>query len=119
MKRPAPTRDLIAELPKSDLHLHLDGSLRLDTLIELAKEQKVKLPSRTPAPETAPLRHSRAETSKSRKIAANSALPTTGEIIGASGVRSWNWRSNAAVAKVAITMIQARPSGILKPSFPS
>ena len=38
---------LIAQLPKSDLHLHLDGSLRLGTLLELAKERKVKLPSRT------------------------------------------------------------------------
>ena len=41
------TRELIAALPKSDLHVHLDGSLRLETLIELAKEQKVKLPSST------------------------------------------------------------------------
>lgn len=48
MKKPAPTRDLIHELPKSDLHLHLDGSLRLETLIELATQKKVKLPSRTP-----------------------------------------------------------------------
>ena len=42
------TRELIARLPKSDLHVHLDGSLRLDTLIELSKEHKVKLPSATP-----------------------------------------------------------------------
>jgi adenosine deaminase len=42
------TRELIAALPKSDLHLHLDGSLRLETLIELAKKRKVALPSRTP-----------------------------------------------------------------------
>jgi adenosine deaminase len=41
-------RELIAALPKSDLHLHLDGSLRLPTLIELAKQHKVALPSRTP-----------------------------------------------------------------------
>ena len=38
-------RDLIARLPKSDLHVHLDGSLRIDTLIELAKQRNVKLPS--------------------------------------------------------------------------
>ena len=37
--------DLIRAIPKSDLHLHLDGSLRLKTLIELAREAKVKLPS--------------------------------------------------------------------------
>lgn len=45
---PQLTRALIAALPKSDLHLHLDGSLRLTTLLELARERKVKLPSRSP-----------------------------------------------------------------------
>lgn len=48
MAKPALTRELLFELPKSDLHLHLDGSLRLETLIELAKARNVKLPSRTP-----------------------------------------------------------------------
>lgn len=42
------TRDLIARLPKSDLHVHLDGSLRLETLIELARRRRVRLPSYTP-----------------------------------------------------------------------
>jgi adenosine deaminase len=42
------TRDLVARLPKTDLHVHLDGSLRLGTLIELAKERRVALPSATP-----------------------------------------------------------------------
>ncbi len=42
------TRELIAALPKTDLHVHLDGSLRLETLIELAGERGVKLPSRSP-----------------------------------------------------------------------
>ena len=46
--RPGLTRELIAELPKSDLHVHLDGSMRLGSLIELAKERKVQLPSSTP-----------------------------------------------------------------------
>ncbi len=41
-------RELIAKLPKSDVHVHLDGSLRLQTLIDLAKEHKVKLPSASP-----------------------------------------------------------------------
>jgi len=40
--------DFIREIPKTDLHVHLDGSLRLPTLIELAQEQKVELPSYTP-----------------------------------------------------------------------
>ncbi len=39
------TSDFIKQIPKSDLHLHLDGSLRLRTLIELAKQEKVKMPS--------------------------------------------------------------------------
>lgn len=38
---------LIRALPKTDLHLHLDGSLREQTLIDLAKERKVELPSYT------------------------------------------------------------------------
>jgi len=39
--------DIIRRLPKTDLHVHLDGSLRLSTLIELARERKVALPSDT------------------------------------------------------------------------
>jgi len=31
-------------LPKSDLHVHLDGSLRLRTILELAEEQGIELP---------------------------------------------------------------------------
>jgi len=38
----------IERLPKTDLHVHLDGSLRLSTILELAQEQKVKLPADTP-----------------------------------------------------------------------
>lgn len=40
-------RELIAALPKSDLHVHLDGSLRIASLIELASERRVELPSST------------------------------------------------------------------------
>ena len=39
--------EFIRRIPKTDLHLHLDGSLRIPTLIELAKKQRVKLPSYT------------------------------------------------------------------------
>ena len=35
----------IKEIPKTDLHVHLDGSLRLSTLIDLAKAGHIKLPS--------------------------------------------------------------------------
>ena len=38
---------LIRELPKTDLHVHLDGSLRLSTIMELSKEQGVMLPADT------------------------------------------------------------------------
>ena len=38
------SEDLVRALPKTDLHLHLDGSLRLETMLELAREQGIKLP---------------------------------------------------------------------------
>jgi len=38
------TRELIRQLPKTDLHLHLDGSLRPSTMIELAREYGIALP---------------------------------------------------------------------------
>jgi adenosine deaminase len=38
------TEELIHKLPKTELHCHLDGSCRVETLLELAKEQSVKLP---------------------------------------------------------------------------
>src|SRR3954452_4204424 len=41
------TPDLLHALPKADLHCHLDGSLRLKTILELAEQQKVKLPADT------------------------------------------------------------------------
>ena len=40
-----PTRELLKRLPKTDLHVHLDGSLRLQTILDLAAEQKVRLPT--------------------------------------------------------------------------
>lgn len=39
--------ELIKRLPKTDLHIHLDGSVRINTLIELSKENNLKLPSYT------------------------------------------------------------------------
>jgi adenosine deaminase len=41
---PRRRRDLLLALPKTDLHVHLDGSLRPSTLLELAKRQRVRLP---------------------------------------------------------------------------
>ena len=37
----------IRAIPKTDLHVHLDGSLRVSSLIEMARERKIKLPSVT------------------------------------------------------------------------
>jgi len=42
------TEELLRALPKADLHCHLDGSLRLQTILELAEQQKVKLIAETP-----------------------------------------------------------------------
>lgn len=39
--------DFLKEMPKSDLHLHLDGSLRISTLIEMAQKNNIKLPAYT------------------------------------------------------------------------
>ncbi len=39
--------EFIAKAPKSDLHVHLDGSIRIPTLIEIAKVEKIRLPSYT------------------------------------------------------------------------
>ena len=41
------TTDFIRSLPKTDLHVHLDGSLRIKTLIDLAQDYSVDLPSYT------------------------------------------------------------------------
>ena len=41
------TNDFIRDIPKSDLHVHLDGSLRVPTLIEIARREKIELPSYT------------------------------------------------------------------------
>ncbi len=46
---PAMTPEVIRRLPKTDLHVHLDGSLRLPTLIELARGRGTALPSFTEA----------------------------------------------------------------------
>jgi len=42
------TRELIGRLPKAELHVHLDGSLRPETMVELARTAKVELPTRDP-----------------------------------------------------------------------
>jgi len=39
------SNEFIRLIPKTDLHVHLDGSLRINTLIELAKAEHVSLPS--------------------------------------------------------------------------
>ena len=45
---PSVTEPLVRALPKTDLHCHLDGSLRLATILELAERQGVRLPADTP-----------------------------------------------------------------------
>lgn len=38
-------QNFLAQLPKAELHNHLDGSLRVDTILDLAKKYVVKLPT--------------------------------------------------------------------------
>ena len=40
------TSEIINKLQKAELHCHLDGSLRIKTIIELAEIQGVELPSK-------------------------------------------------------------------------
>ncbi len=42
------TRELIARLPKAELHVHFDGSLRPETMLELARAARVELPASDP-----------------------------------------------------------------------
>ena len=41
------TLEEIKQLPKTDLHVHLDGSVRLESLIDFANKMKIELPSYT------------------------------------------------------------------------
>ena len=39
------SKEILKKLPKAELHCHLDGSLRVSTILELATQQKVQLPA--------------------------------------------------------------------------
>ncbi|MDB4994252.1 MAG: Adenosine deaminase, partial [Myxococcaceae bacterium] len=40
------TLETVERLPKTDLHVHLDGSLRLSTILDLAERQRIELPAK-------------------------------------------------------------------------
>lgn len=42
---PKITREFLERVPKTDLHVHLDGSIRLGTLIELSRQYQIELPA--------------------------------------------------------------------------
>ena len=49
--REAPTQlplDAFRALPKTDLHVHLDGSLRIETILDIARRDGIELPARDP-----------------------------------------------------------------------
>ena len=43
------TREQVRLMPKAELHVHLDGSLRPETMIDLARTARVELPTADPA----------------------------------------------------------------------
>lgn len=50
MKKVVPelTYELVKKLPKAELHCHLDGSLRVETIIDIAAKEGIELPSADP-----------------------------------------------------------------------
>ncbi|MDA3851832.1 MAG: adenosine deaminase [Spirochaetaceae bacterium] len=44
------SKEIISQLPKVELHYHLDGALRPKTIIDLAEEQSLHIPSHEPDP---------------------------------------------------------------------
>ena len=44
---PTVSLEQVQKLPKTDLHVHLDGSLRLSTILELADKHRIELPEST------------------------------------------------------------------------
>lgn len=42
------TKDMIKRVPKVELHDHLDGGLRIETILDIAKRDKIALPSTDP-----------------------------------------------------------------------
>ncbi len=45
MKKQPVNRETLLRLPKTDLHVHLDGSMRVETMIDIAQKKGVELPS--------------------------------------------------------------------------
>ena len=45
--KPETLEHIIRKIPKNDLHVHLDGSVRPETIIEISKAEKLDLPSFT------------------------------------------------------------------------
>ena len=40
-----PTQDFLSAVPKAELHLHFQGAIRPDTLLELARRHRIALPA--------------------------------------------------------------------------
>ena len=39
------TKEFVHSLPKAELHCHLDGSMRVETIVDIAKKENIKLPT--------------------------------------------------------------------------
>jgi adenosine deaminase len=45
---PRLTKEILRRWPKAELHVHLDGALRPATMLDLARQQRIRLPADTP-----------------------------------------------------------------------
>ena len=46
--KPRLSKDALRSWPKAELHVHLDGALRPATMLDLARQQRIRLPADTP-----------------------------------------------------------------------
>ena len=86
--------EVFQTLPKTDLHVHLDGSLRLETILDLARKQGVELPADR-------RRRARARPSPRRELRLAGRVPQ-----GASTSRSRVMQTEEALERIAYELAE-------------